>query len=168
MFKRKIQIGVIGGEDKNLPPDKREKILKIARKIGQEIAKNKAILISGGMSGVMEAACQGAYEKGGITVGTPGRKRKTSNPWVMVEICTPIDIGDYIFAGILSCDAIIVLPGGTGTLAEIFIASRYKKPLIFIKDFSLELLEKINLKNKYIADSAELAVKMSIKLSKKI
>jgi len=165
--KRKLQIGVIGGEEKNLPSNNKREILKIAKKIGEGIAKNDAILLTGGMSGVMEAASQGAYENGGITVGTPGRERKMSNPWVTVEICTPIDIGDYLFAGIPSCDAIIVLPGGIGTLAEVLIASRYKKPLIFIKKLDFEILKNIKLNNKFIVNSAKEAVKISIKLANK-
>lgn len=165
--KRKLQIGVIGGEEKNLSSSKKAKILEIAKKLGEEIAKNNAILLTGGMSGVMKAASQGAYENGGITVGTPGRTRGTSNPWVIVEICTPIDIGDYLFAGIPSCDVIIVLPGGLGTLAEMLIASRYQKPLIFIKKLDFNIPKSIKLNNKFIVDSAEEAVRMAIKLANK-
>lgn len=83
--KRKLQIGIIGGEEKNLSSNEKIKILEIARELGEKIAKNDAILITGGMSGVMEAASRGAYENGGITIGTPGKARRTSNPWVVVE-----------------------------------------------------------------------------------
>ena len=146
--------------------------MEIAEELGREIAKSNAILITGGMSGVMEAASCGAYEAGGITVGTPGRKRNMANPWVAIEICTPIDTGDYIFAGVLSCDAIIVLPGNAGTLAETLIAYRYKKPLIFIKEFNDNILQKLQLSNKrsdsyFIVNSVKEAITLSIKLADK-
>ena len=130
-----IQIGVIGGGLKNLPPKSKDIILKDAEVVGALIADRKGILISGGMDGVMEYSCRGAYLNRGLVIGTPGRQRGLSNQYVSVEICTPIDIGDYLFAGILSCDSIIVFPGGAGTLAEIALAYRYSKPMIIMRGY---------------------------------
>lgn len=173
MNKRKIQIGIIGPEAKNLPSNKklRNAILKSAERIGEGVASQGAILITGGCSGVVEAACRGAYKKGGIVVGTPGRNRMTAIPWVTVEICTPIDIGDYIFAGILSCDVVIVIPGDAGTLAELAIAYRNKKPLVSIGRFGGDILSGLKFNRPkdypyYIVDSAEEAVGLAIKLAK--
>lgn len=171
---KKIQIGIIGPEEINLPKDKKRKImmLDIARKVGEIAAKNNIVLITGGCSGVVEAACEAAYKAGGITVGTPGRERGSANPWVSVEICTPIEIGDFIFAGILSCDAIVVLPGDAGTLAELAVAYRYKKPLVFIKGFGEDTLNKLKLsKNKkifyYVVKTPEEAIKKTLKILEK-
>lgn len=130
-----IQIGVIGGGLNNLPPKSKDIILKEAELVGTLIANKNGILISGGMDGVMESSCRGAYLNSGIVVGTPGRQRGSSNQYVTVEICTPIDVGDYLFAGILSCNSIIIFPGGAGTLAEIAIAYRYSKPMIIMKGY---------------------------------
>lgn len=167
---KKIQIGIIGAEKKNLPIDrqKKKKILQTAEIVGDLVAKNKAILITGGCNGVAEAAAKAAYKQGGIVAGTPGRKRMTANPWVTVEICTPIEVGDFIFAGILSCDVIIVLPGGVGTLAELAIAYRYRKPLIFIRGFNEDILSELKLKKEkdypgYITNSAQEAVALALK-----
>ncbi|RJO59472.1 hypothetical protein C4546_02135 [Candidatus Parcubacteria bacterium] len=134
------QIGVIGGSQASLAAlgDKADAVLSAAHQIGFLLAKQKIILITGGMDGVMQAACQGAKEGGGITVGTPGRNRKGSNEFVDVEICTPIDVGDFLFAGLLSCDAIIILPGGPGTWAEIYMAYRLGIPMIVYTGFSQE------------------------------
>jgi len=134
---KKIQIGVIGPSIEEYPEDGllRKKIESAAEKIGELIAEYSMILFTGGCSGVMEAASRGAKNKGGLTVGTPGRERGTSNGYVDVEICTPVDIGDFVFAGTWSCDAIIVIPGSAGTLAELCIAYRAKKPLIILKGF---------------------------------
>jgi len=138
-----IQIGIIGPEQKNMrgTADYVQTMLDISKEIGAGIAKQKAILITGGCSGVVRAACEGAMEKGGIVIGTPGRDRGACVAPVTVEICTPIDVGDYLFAGVPSCDALIVLPGDAGTLAELAIAYRYKKPLVFIKGFDENLLK---------------------------
>lgn len=170
---RKIQIGIVGPEEKNLPGNeqKKKEMLRVAKVVGRLIAKNGAILITGGCSGVVEASCKAAYEAGGIVVGTPGRKRGTAIPWVTVEICTPIDIGDFIFAGVLSCDAIIVLPGDAGTLAELAIAYRYKKPLIFIKELGENLLNELKLKRRkrypyFVVDSAEEAANLALEIGK--
>lgn len=131
------QIGVIGPSQGNLPKDLiiAQKMLTQAEEVGRLIAEANCILITGGQDGVMEAACKGAKAAGGITVGTPGRSRNQCNPYVDVEICTPIDVGDYLFAGVLSCDSLIVFPGGAGTIAELAIAYRYQKPMIIMKGY---------------------------------
>lgn len=173
MKQKNIQIGIIGPEEKNIPNKRKRAVLRLAQEIGQLVAQNKAILITGGCSGVVEAACKGAYKAGGIVVGTPGRTRGMAIPWTTVEICTPIDVGDYIFAGILSSDAIIVIPNDAGTLGEIAVAYRYRKPLILIKGFGEDFLQSLQLEDLqkypyYIAKSAKEAVDLAIKLAKKV
>lgn len=164
------QIGIIGPEEKNMKKNK-NRMLTMAKEIGKLVAVNKAVLITGGCSGVAQAACKGAQEQKGITVGTPGRTRGTSIFPVTVEICTPIDIGDYLFAGILSSDCIIVFPGDAGTLAELAIAYRYKKPLVFIKGFGEDLPKKLfgSFENKYplfVVNDAEEAVNTALSVAK--
>ena len=136
---RTPQLGVLGPSASNLPRDSMlcAKLLDNAEEVGRRIAQAKAILITGGMDGAMEAACRGAKEAGGITVGTPGRERGMCNPHVIVEICTPIDVGDLLFAGSLSCDALIVFPGGAGTLAEVALTYRFRKPMIIMRGYSV-------------------------------
>jgi len=165
---RKTQIGIIGGEEKNLNDEEKKLFFSLAEEIGSLLAKKGVILITGGCSGISEAACQGAINGGGITVGTPGPKRFSSTKNVTVEICTPIDIGDYLFAGILSSDVIIVFPGGAGTLAEIALAYRYRKPLVFIGGISDDIFKKLfgNIEKDYpfyVAKDAFSAVKLSLK-----
>lgn len=167
---RKIQIGVIGPEEKNIPPEKKEQFLSLASEIGKKIARQGAILITGGCSGIVESACNSAVAEGGITVGTPGPRRGSSVSSVIVEICTPIDIGDYLFAGILSSDVIIVFPGDAGTLAEIAIAYRYRKPLIFLQGISEGLLQQLfwNVSQdypQYTVSSGSEAVKLALQLA---
>ena len=134
---KKIQIGVIGPALNEYPKDaeKREALDKIAEDLGRLIAKEGAILLTGGTDGVMEAASRGAKRENGIIVGIPGRQRGLSNKYVDVEILTDIDVGSFIVAGLLGCDAVIAVPGGAGTLAELCIAYRLEKPVIVMKGF---------------------------------
>ena len=140
---RKLQIGIIGPEEKNIKLELRKRFLSLAFELGEKLAQAGAILITGGCSGVAEAASNGAFSKNGITVATPGPQRGSSIESTTIEICTPVNVGDYLFAGILSSDVIIVFPGDAGTLAELAIAYRYRKPLILLEEISSGILEKL-------------------------
>ena len=131
------QIGIMGPALNEYPENEkeRERIEQTAERIGKELASAGAIVITGGCDGVMEAALRGAKKAGGITVGTPGRTRGISNKYVDVEIITEIDTGSLLFAGLPGCDALIFIPRGAGTLAELCIAYRLKKPVVILKGF---------------------------------
>jgi hypothetical protein len=131
----KLVIGVIGPA---LPEYQRNKktsgrIEREAEEIGELLAKRGAIVMTGGMDGVMESVCKGARKVGGITIGTPGRARGVSNRFVDIEILTPIDVGDFLFTGSWTCGSIIAFPGGAGTMAELCLAYRLGKPIIIMK-----------------------------------
>ena len=134
---KKIQIGVMGPALCEYPEDNeiKESITETAEKIGELLAQNNVTVFTGGCDGVMEYALKGAKKANGLTVGVPGRERGVSNQYADVEIITDVDVGSFLFSGILSCDAIIFIPGGAGTLAELCIAYRNKKPCIIIEGF---------------------------------
>jgi len=174
--KRKFQIGVMGPAVSEYPRDPKTKkmVCKFAERIGELLALRGVVVFTGGMDGVMELASKGAKNKNGITVGTPGRTRNMSNRYVDIEILTPIDVGDFIFAGILSCDAIITIPGGAGTLAEACLAYRNKKPNVVIEGINPDYDKLIN---NYLDESKQIvtygaktpeeAVEKAIKLANK-
>ncbi|MBI4147146.1 TIGR00725 family protein [Candidatus Woesearchaeota archaeon] len=167
---RIAQVGIIGPEEKNMGKDFKERFLSLSFEIGKKIAERGGILITGGCSGIAEAACRGAQEVGGITVGTPGPERGSSVSSVVVEICTPINVGDYLFAGTLSSDVIIVFPGDAGTLAEIAIAYRYGKPLVLLQGVSDGLLERLFCKvqenyPQYVVKDADEAVTVAMRIA---
>ncbi len=134
---KKLQIGVMGPDSKEYPKsgEKQKRITETAKLLGKLIAQNNATLFTGGCGGVMLYASKGAKSEGGITVGSPGRTRGASNKYVDIEIITDIDAGSFIFAGLLSCDAIIFIPGGAGTLAELCFAYRNKKRCIIMMGY---------------------------------
>ncbi|MEM3754935.1 MAG: TIGR00725 family protein, partial [Candidatus Bathyarchaeia archaeon] len=115
---RKKHILVIGfGEDHCTP-----QAYNLAFEVGKEIAKHDAILITGGLGGVMEAASKGAKEEGGLVVGIiPFESKEFANPFCDVVISTGIGYArDFITA--YTADALIVIGGGVGTLIEACVA----------------------------------------------
>jgi hypothetical protein len=120
-------IGVIGGSHCS------EEIYELARQVGQEIARAGALLICGGMFGVMEAACRGAKEAGGTTIGIlPGKMKTDANAFVDIPIVTGLnDARNVIIAR--SADGLIAVNGEYGTLSEIAFALKFGKPVVGLK-----------------------------------
>ena len=107
---------------------------KIAYETGLEIAKSGAVLITGGLGGVMHAACHGAKDGGGLTVGIiPQNDSSFANEYCDIVIPTGIGLArDFLNA--LAGDGVIVIGGGSGTLSETCAAYMYKKPIAAIKN----------------------------------
>lgn len=101
-----------------------------AESLGRCIAEAGAILICGGRGGVMEAACRGARQAGGLTVGIlPGKEPGEANPWVELPIVTGLgEARNVIIAR--TADALIAVEGGVGTLSEIAFALKFERPVV--------------------------------------
>lgn len=110
-----------------------KEIYNIAEEAGKLIAMNGAVLLTGGLGGVMEAASKGAQEEGGITVGIlPGFSKDEANRYVDIPIATGLSHArNAVIAR--SADALIAIAGEYGTLSEIAIALKMGKPVIGIK-----------------------------------
>ncbi len=123
-MKRRPVVAVIGAGD--APPAVR----KLAFEVGREIARRGAVLINGGLAGVMESAAAGARKEGGHTIGViPGYERSAANPYIEFAIAT--GIGEARNAVIVaSADAVIAMRGEGGTLAEIGFALKFGKPVV--------------------------------------
>ncbi len=138
MKNQKITVSVIGGHEANGQTE------QLAYKIGQIIAKNGAILVCGGLDGVMKAAAQGAKSAGGLTIGIlPGKEKKDANPYI--DIALPTSIG-YSRNVIIACsaDIIVALPGSHGTRCEISYGFVYKRPIIDLGGWDIEGMVKVN------------------------
>ena len=124
MRNQKITVSVIGGHDVD------KEVEHVAQEIGSMIAKVGAILVCGGLSGVMKAASKGAKEAGGTTIGLlPGTNKADANSYI--DIALPTSMG-YARNAMVACsaDIIVALPGSEGTSSEISYGIVYKRPII--------------------------------------
>lgn len=108
-----------------------------AEEVGREVAARGAVLVCGGLGGVMEAACRGARSAGGRTVGLlPGLDRADANPWVDVAIAT--GIGELRNGLVVrAVDVLIAVGGEFGTLSEIALALREGAPVVGLGTWEL-------------------------------
>ncbi|MCK4397220.1 TIGR00725 family protein [candidate division WOR-3 bacterium] len=132
-MKEKIIIGVIGSSTCS------SSVSEVAYIVGKEIARKNAILICGGRGGVMEAACKGAKEEKGITIGVlPGNDKETANPYIDIPIVTGMgEARNVIIAR--SSDAVIAIAGKYGTLSEIAFALRFDVPVVGIATWNINI-----------------------------
>ena len=131
MINKKKFIAVIGGSQ--CSPEE----AKVAEEVGRELARRNAILVCGGLEGVMKAACRGASAEGGITIGIlPGDSRQAANPYVQIPIATGIGYARNI-AVVKSAQAAIAIGGSYGTLSEISHALQSGIPVIGLNTWSL-------------------------------
>ena len=121
--KRKPIIGVIGASQPSAEG------LRMAEAVGYEIATRGAVLVCGGLGGVMKAASKGAAEAGGDVMGIlPGPDKQLANPYVTLPI--PTNMGharNVIIAH--TADALIAVEGEYGTLSEAAIGLKLGKPV---------------------------------------
>ena len=109
-------IGVIGGSSVD------QATYEIAYEVGRLLAEAGAILICGGLAGVMESACKGAKDTGGTTIGVlPGLRIEEANPYVDIPIVTGLGHGRNLII-INTANALIAVEGKYGTLSEIAFA----------------------------------------------
>ena len=108
-----------------------------AERIGELLARAGAVLVCGGLSGVMEAACRGARREGGMTVGVlPGTDRAAANPYVSVAIAT--GLGELRNGVVVrASDAVIAVGGEFGTLSEIGFALKLGKRVVGLGTWEL-------------------------------
>ncbi len=131
MSQQKTLIAVIGGAE----PTPEE--ARLAEEVGRQLARKGAVVVCGGLGGVMEAACRGASSEGGLTVGIlPGGSAANANPFVQVPIVTGIGYARNI-AVVNSARVVIAVGGSYGTLSEIAHALQNGIPVIGLNTWSL-------------------------------
>ena len=157
MTTKEIIIAVIGTRQPSLEE------AKLAEEVGRELAKNGAVLICGGLGGVMENACRGACAEGGLTIGVlPGDDSKSANPYVQIPIVTGVGYARNVII-VKSAQAIIAVGGSYGTLTEIGYALDSRKPVIGLKTWKISRNNQID-KSIIRARNAKEAVNKAIKI----
>ena len=113
------------------------RVAREAERVGAAIARASAILLCGGLGGVMEAASRGAAEAGGMVVGLlPGFRRRDANRWVTIPIVTGMDQARNVVL-VRSCDAVVAIGGMYGTLSEIALALKLGIPVVGLRSWRL-------------------------------
>jgi len=144
--------------------------LKIAERVGAEIAKRGGVVVCGGRFGVMEAACKGAHEHQGLTVGILPQTKDEANSYI--DIAIPTGIGHKRdFLVVSAGEAMIAIGGRWGTLNEISFAMIFGKPLVLIRGtggcvdqiIAGQLMQHVE-SCYHIVDSAETAVEKAFEL----
>jgi uncharacterized protein (TIGR00725 family) len=131
MMNKKKFIAVIGGSE--CSPQEAE----LAEKVGCELARQGAVLVCGGLGGIMAAACKGASSEGGVTIGIlPGGNRQAANPYVQIPIVTNLGEARNVVL-VKSAEAVIAIGGGYGTLSEIGHALRNGLPVVGLNTWSI-------------------------------
>jgi len=129
---RKTMIGVIGGSKASLKEE------QAAERVGELIGRRGWVLITGGLTGVMEAASKGASKAGGLVIGiVPHADASSANRYVDISIAT--NMGHARNAIIAhTAQAIVAIGGEYGTLSEIAMARASGKPVIGINTWDIK------------------------------
>src|SRR5437870_10721786 len=109
----------------------------LAEEVGRRLAGAGAIVVCGGLGGVMEAACRGAKSAGGLTLGIlPGTFRAEANS--SVDIAIPSGLGEARnILVVRSAQAVIAIGGEFGTLSEIAFALKLGIPVFGLNTWQL-------------------------------
>lgn len=159
---RQLIIGVMGAAQCD------ETTYHEALEVGALIARNGAVLLCGGRTGVMEAAAKGAKSEGGLTIGImPGGDEQESppNPFIDLAIFTGMsEARNAINAR--SSDVIIAIGGGFGTLSEIALALKIGKPVVLLHSWRFSIEPPVSMANVHLAESPAEAVALALELAK--
>ena len=111
---------------------------EIAFEVGRLLAEQGAVVVTGGLGGVMASASRGAASAGGLVVGLlPGPDRSAGNEWVTVAI--PTALGELRNGLVVrACDAMVAVGGGYGTLSEVALALKGGKRVVGIDTWQIE------------------------------
>ena len=123
-YRGRTRVAVIGGSR----PGK--EALEQAFRVGQLLAREGAVLVCGGLGGVMESASRGAREAGGLTLGIlPGRDPSEANPFIDIPFATGLGYTRNSLV-VMNADAVIAIDGEYGTLSEIAYGLIYGKKVV--------------------------------------
>jgi len=131
-IRQKRRIGVIGGSRPEA------KFIELAFDIGRRIAKAGAVLVCGGLAGIMEAAARGAKQAGGLTIGIlPGKEPADANPFIDIALATGLGYARNSLVA-MNADVLIAIDGEYGTLSEIAYGRIYGKKVIGLSTWNVE------------------------------
>jgi len=145
MSKRKKVVAIIGGHDCT------REVEQSAHNLAKKLAKVADILVCGGLSGVMMAACKGFKAGGGLTIGIiPSYDKNDANKAVDIVIPTGLGLARNILV-VKSADAVIAFPGKSGTLSEIAYCLQFGIPVISLNSWDIPGVVKVKTKEEAVS-----------------
>ena len=123
-LRNRTRVAVIGGSRPG------RTALDQAFEVGKLLARRGAVLVCGGLGGVMEAAARGARSEGGLAIGIlPGASPAEANPCIDIPIATGLGYTRNSLV-VMNADAVIAVDGEYGTLSEIAYGLIYGKKVV--------------------------------------
>jgi uncharacterized protein (TIGR00725 family) len=117
-----VGAGICGGE-----------LMALAEEVGRLLARAGAVLICGGLGGVMEGAARGAAAEDGLTIGfLPGTDARHANPFIRVPLATGLGEGRNLLVA-RTADAVVAIGGEWGTLSEVAFARKVGVPVVLLR-----------------------------------
>lgn len=128
----KVQIAVVGAGECG------EAVARQAEEVGRAIGRAGAVLVCGGLGGVMEAAARGAREEGGFTLGIlPGAHKEAASDYVDCAVATGLGhFRNFLIAQ--TADALVAVAGRHGTLSEIAMALNLGKAVVGLGTWEIQ------------------------------
>ena len=163
MSARPLRIGVIGAGRSSPRLD------EWAEAVGRGIAEAGAVLVCGGLAGVMAAAAHGARKAEGTTIGIlPGADADEANADITIPIPTGLGEGRNLLV-VQSSDALIAVGGGAGTLSEIGFALKLHKPLVLLGSWKIHPPSESGALavTPYEVETPDEAVRLALRLARK-
>ena len=138
MAGRDLYVAVVG------PGDAAPAQQAVAEEVGAALADLGALVVTGGLGGVMEAACRGAKSRRGRTLGLlPGEDRDAANGWV--DVAVPTGLGELRNGLVVrAADALVAVGGGAGTLSEIALALKLGRPVVGLGTWEVHGVEHVS------------------------
>jgi uncharacterized protein (TIGR00725 family) len=118
--------------------------LWLAEEIGAGLASLGAVGVTGGLGGIMEAACRGARSRRGRTLGIlPGEDREAANGWVEIAVAT--GLGELRNGLVVrASDALVAVGGGHGTLSEVAFALKLGRPVVGLGTWAVHGVDEVS------------------------
>lgn len=161
---RPLYIAVIGDGEPRGPDAHR--ILEMAAEVGELLGRMGAVVITGGLGGVMRAASGGAAAVGGTTIGVlPGDDADEANEFVRWPIATGLGVGRNLVV-VTASDAVIAVGGKHGTLSEIGLALRMGRHVVSLSSWRIESDQRLGGPRVHRARTPRDGVELVLKLAR--
>ncbi|HSD77924.1 MAG TPA: TIGR00725 family protein [Solirubrobacteraceae bacterium] len=137
--------------------DAAPELLAAAEEVGAGLAAGGAVVVTGGLGGIMEAASRGARSKLGQTVGVlPGTDRADANGWVGTALTTGMGEQRNVLIA-QSCDVLVAIGAGYGTLSEVAMTLKLGRPVVSLWSWEVEGVLEVTTPAAAVARALELA-----------